>query len=267
MLKNKIAIITGAAQGIGLACAERFVKEHATVVLTDVADKAGEKQAERLRAEGGNALYHHCDVTDKASIQSLIDFVVKKFARIDVVIANAGIVHITDVLDLEVEDFDRVLSINLRGVFLSGQLAARQMVTQDADADGCKGVIINMSSINAIVAIPAITPYVIAKGGVNQWTKCLAIRLAAEGVRVNGIGPGSINTEMFQSIADNPQKMHEVLSRTPMGRPGEPDEVAKVAVFLASDYSSYMTGETVYPDGGRLGLNYVVPVKLDKKSN
>ena len=261
MLKDKIAVITGAARGIGLACAQRFVKERATVILSDVLDEVGEEAAERLRAEGGHALYHSCDVTDKAAIQSLMDFAVEQCGRIDTVIANAGIVHAADILDLEVEDFDRVLDVNLRGVFLSGQIAARQMVTQKADADGCKGVIINMSSVNAVLAIPAIAPYVVAKGGVNQWTKCLAIRLAAEGVRVNGIGPGSINTEMFQSIADNPQKMREVLSRTPMERPGEPDEVAKVAVFLASSYSSYLTGQTIYPDGGRLGLNYVVPVK------
>ena len=261
MLKDKIAVITGAARGIGLACAQRFVKERATVILSDVLDEVGEEAAERLRAEGGHALYRSCDVTDKAAIQSLMDFAVEQCGRIDTVIANAGIVHAADILDLEVEDFDRVLDVNLRGVFLSGQIAARQMVTQKADADGCKGVIINMSSVNAVLAIPAIAPYVVAKGGVNQWTKCLAIRMAAEGVRVNGIGPGSINTEMFQSIADNPQKMREVLSRTPMERPGEPDEVAKVAVFLASSYSSYLTGQTIYPDGGRLGLNYVVPVK------
>ena len=261
MLKDKIAVITGAARGIGLACAQRFVKERATVILSDVLDEVGEEAAERLRAEGGHALYRRCDVTDKAAIQSLMDFAVEQCGRIDTVIANAGIVHAADILDLEVEDFDRVLDVNLRGVFLSGQIAARQMVTQKADADGCKGVIINMSSVNAVLAIPAIAPYVVAKGGVNQWTKCLAIRMAAEGVRVNGIGPGSIQTEMFQSIADNPQKMREVLSRTPMERPGEPDEVAKVAVFLASSYSSYLTGQTIYPDGGRMGLNYVVPVK------
>lgn len=261
MLKNKIAIITGSARGIGLACAQRFVKEGATVILTDVQDAEGEQAAAQLRTAGGAALYHRCDVTDPAAIQSLMDFAVARYGRIDSVIANAGIVHVADILDLEVADFDRVLSVNLRGVFLTGQCAARHMATQELDADGSRGTIINMSSINAVLAIPSIAPYVIAKGGVNQWTKCLGIRMAAEQVRVNGIGPGSINTEMFRSIADNPQKRREVLSRTPIERPGEPDEVAKVAVFLASDYSSYMIGQTVYPDGGRLGLNYLVAVK------
>lgn len=261
MLKDKTAVITGAARGIGLACAERFAKEGAAVLLSDIDSAAGEAAAEKLRAAGGNAIYRDCDVTDADAVQQLIDFAADEFGRLDIAVANAGIVHSADVLDLDVADFDRVLAVNLRGVFLTGQRAARQMLAQTPDANGSKGAIINMSSINAIVAIPAIAPYVVAKGGVNQWTKCLGLRLAAEGVRVNAIGPGSINTEMFHAIADNPQKLREVLSRTPMQRPGEPDEVAKVAVFLASDYASYMTGQTVYPDGGRLGLNYVVPVK------
>ena len=258
MLQNKIAIITGASQGIGYACAKRFVEEGATVILSDVSDEAGGAAAERL---GSNASYVHCDVRSREQIQKLFDETVRKFGRVDTVIANAGIVHAADILELEEEDFDRVIEINLKGVFLTGQIAARTMVQQDPDENDSRGTIINMSSVNAILTIPAIAPYVIAKGGVNQWTKVLGIRMAPEKVRVNAIGPGSINTEMFQSVADNPQKMAEVMSRTPMERPGEPDEVAKVAVFLASHYSSYVTGQTVYPDGGRMGLNYVVPVR------
>jgi len=261
MLENKIAIITGASQGIGFACAQRFVNEGATVVLSDVGDEDGEAAAKTLRDQGARAIYRHCDVRSKGDIQSLFDFTVSEFGRVDIAIANAGIVHAADILDLEEEDFDRVISINLKGVFLTGQIAAKQMIRQEPDADGLRGAIINMSSLNGVLAIPAIAPYVIAKGGVNQWTKCLGIRMANEGVRVNGIGPGSINTEMFRQIADNPRKLKEVMSRTPMQRAGEPDEVAKVAVFLAGPYSSYITGQTVYPDGGRMGLNYVVPVE------
>lgn len=260
LLQGKTTVITGAARGIGLACAERFLAESGAVVLSDVRDKDGEREAARLRADGADASYKSCDVTDPAAVQSLLDYAAEKHGRIDCVIANAGIIHSADVLELEVADFDRVLAVNLRGVFLTGQAAARKMVAQPPDAGGCRGVIINMSSINAVLAIPAIAPYIVAKGGVTQWTKCLAIGLAAKGVRVNAIGPGSINTEMFHSIADNPQKLREVLSRTPMGRPGEPFEIAAVAVFLASGYSSYLAGETIYADGGRLGLNYLVPV-------
>jgi NAD(P)-dependent dehydrogenase (short-subunit alcohol dehydrogenase family) len=118
-----------------------------------------------------------------------------------------------------------------------------------------------MSSCQAVIVIPEIAPYVMSKGGVNQWTKALGIRLAKEGIRVNAIGPGSIATEMFKKVSDDPAKMRNIMSRTPMGRAGKPSEIGDIAVFLASRMSSYITGQTIYPDGGRLGLNYTVPVE------
>lgn len=261
LLKNKIAIITGAAQGLGLACAQCFVNEGAKVVLSDVQDDVGEKAAEKLRNSGAEAVYVHCDVSQKSDVDALMAVALDAFGRIDTVVANAGIVHVSDPLELSEEDFDHVLSINLKGVFLTGQAAANIMIDQTPDENGSRGTIINMSSANAVLVIPEIAPYVIAKGGVNQWTKVLGIRLAQEGVRVNAIGPGSIATELFKSVASNPEKYRAIMSRTPMGRPGEPEEIGKIAVFLASDMSSYITGQTIYPDGGRLGLNYTVPVK------
>ncbi len=260
MIEGKVAVITGASRGIGYACAARFVKEGAKVVLSDIEDEAGQQAAQQLRERGGDAVYQRCDVSQKSGVEALFDFAIERYGRVDTAIANAGIVHMADILELEEADFDRVISINLKGVFLTGQAAARRMVAQTPDQDGSRGTIINMSSLNAVLAIPAIAPYVIAKGGVNQWTKCLGIGLADRGIRVNGIGPGSIATEMFNTISENPEKYRQIMSRTPMLRPGEPDEVAKLAVFLASDYASYMTGETVYVDGGRQGLNYFVPV-------
>ncbi|MXZ81723.1 MAG: SDR family oxidoreductase [Gammaproteobacteria bacterium] len=260
MINNKVAVITGAAGGIGYACAKRFVEEGARVVLSDIEDEAGERGAATLDKTGQNTLYVHCDVSKRQDVESLFRQTVERFGRVDAVIANAGIVHIADILELEEEDFDRVMSVNLKGVFLTGQIAARNMVDQEPDQDGSRGSIINMSSLNGLLAIPGIAPYVVAKGGVNQWTKCLGIAMAPKGIRVNGIAPGSIATEMFKTIAGSPDKYRTVMSRTPMLRPGEPDEVAKLAVFLASDYSSYVTGETVYVDGGRQGLNYVVPI-------
>ena len=260
LLTDKVAIITGAAQGIGFACAARFGAEGAKVVLGDINCDAGEAAAKQLRERGIDARHQVCDVGRESSIDALLDFAEAAHGRIDCAIANAGIVKHVDPLTMSIDDFDAVLTVNLRGVVLTGQRAAQRMIRQPPDENGARGCIINMSSINAIVAIPEIAPYIVAKGGVNQWTKCLGIRLAQDGVRVNAIGPGSINTEMFHAIADNPQKYRAVLSRTPIGRPGEPDEVAKVAVFLACDYSSYLIGETVYPDGGRLGLNYFVKV-------
>jgi NAD(P)-dependent dehydrogenase (short-subunit alcohol dehydrogenase family) len=255
-LQDKVTVITGAARGIGLACAQRFARDGAKVVLSDVEVAAGERAAEALQAEGADALFVACDVGDKAQVTALMDSAVAAFGRLDCVIANAGIVHACDFLDLEEADFDRVIRVNLKGVFLTGQAAARIMVSQ-----GTGGAIINMSSVNAVMAIPAITPYVVAKGGVNQLTKVMALSLADKGIRVNAIGPGSIATEMAQSVLNDPEKARGALIRTPLGRFGEPEEVAGVAVFLASEDSSYITGQTIYPDGGRLALNYTVPVK------
>jgi glucose 1-dehydrogenase len=254
-LKDQVAIVTGAARGIGLACAKRFAAEGAKVVLSDVAVETGEQAVEEIQASGADAIFVACDVGDKAEVEALIESAVAAFGRVDILVANAGIVHASDFLDLEEADFDRVIRVNLKGVFLTGQAAARRMVEQ-----GGGGVIVNMSSVNAVMAIPAITPYVAAKGGVNQLTKVMALALVEHGIRVNGIGPGSIATEMAEAVLSDPEKRRGALCRTPMGRFGEPDEVAKVAVFLASDDSSYITGQIIYPDGGRLALNYTVPV-------
>jgi len=254
-LKDKVALVTGAARGIGLACAQAFAREGAKVVLADVETAAGETAAEDIQAGGADALFVQCDVGDKAQVDALIERAVAAFGRLDCVVANAGIVHACDFLDLTEQDFDRVLRVNLKGVFLTGQAAARQMVKQ-----GTPGTIVNMSSVNAVMAIPSITPYVVAKGGVNQLTKVMAISLADKGIRVNAIGPGSIATELAQAVLADPEKRRGALIRTPLGRFGEPSEVASVAVFLASDDSSYITGQCIYPDGGRLALNYTVPV-------
>jgi glucose 1-dehydrogenase len=171
-------------------------------------------------------------------------------------VANAGIVHAAEFLDLKEEDFDRVLAVNLKGIFLAGQAAARQMVKQ-----GGGGAIVNMSSVNAVLAIPNQVPYVVSKGGINQLTKVMALALAPHRIRVNAIGPGTILTELARTaVLGNKEAERKILSRTPLGRMGDPDEVANVAVFLASDDASYVTGQTIYPDGGRLALNYTVPV-------
>ena len=254
-LKDKVTVITGAAAGIGLACARRFAAEGAKVVLSDIDAARGAAAADEIAAGGAEACFVACDVGDKAQVDGLIAAAVAAYGGLDCAIANAGIVHACDFLNLEEADFDRVIRINLKGVFLTGQAAARQMAAQGRD-----GTIINMSSVNAVMAIPAITPYVAAKGGVNQLTKVMSLSLVDKGIRVNAIGPGSINTEVFKTVVTDKAAMKKILSRTPMGRVGEPDEVAKVAVFLASEDSSYITGQTIYPDGGRMALNYTVPV-------
>lgn len=258
-LQDKVAIVTGGARGIGYAICERFAREGASVVLADVLGKAGEEAAGEI-SKLGQARFVHCDVAEKLDIHNLIAAALDWHGRIDILVNNAGIVHGADFLELEEADFDRVLAINLKGVFLCGQAVARQMVEQ-VEAGGAPGTIINMSSVNAVFAIANQVPYSVSKGGVNQLTKVMALSLAAHGIRVNAIGPGSIMTELLQSVADDEDAMERIMSRTPMGRMGDPAEIASVAAFLASEDASYMTGQTVYADGGRLPLNYTVPVK------
>jgi len=249
-LKGKVALVTGAAQGIGHACAKAFADEGARVMMSDVSEERGRAAVAGL----DGASFVRCDVSRKAEVTAAVTATVEKFGRLDILVANAGIVHAADFLDLEEADFDRVLSVNLKGIFLAGQAAARQMVQQ-----GEGGAIVNMSSVNAVMAIPNQVPYVVSKGGINQLTKVMALSLAPHRIRVNGIGPGTILTELAKTaVLGNKEAERKILSRTPLGRMGEPGEIASVAVFLASDDASYLTGQTVYPDGGRLALNYTV---------
>lgn len=254
-LSGKVAVVTGSAGGIGLAVARSLAESGAKVVVSDVEVEKGETVVEGLQADGLEAIFVPCDVGEKDEVEALMDSALAGFGRLDIAVANAGIVHAAEFLELEEADWDRVIRVNLKGVFLTGQAAARRMVAQ-----GSGGAIINMSSVNAILAIPSITPYVVSKGGVNQLTKVMALSLADKGIRVNAIGPGSIATELAQAVLSDPEKRRSALSRTPMGRFGEPSEIGSIAVFLASDDSSYVTGEIIYADGGRLTLNYTVPV-------
>jgi len=255
-LQGKVALVTGAAQGIGLACVEAFVREGAGVVLADRDEARGREAAQRISGAGGKVVFATCDVLKKSQVDAAVATAVNEFGRLDILVANAGIVHAAEFLDLEEADFDRVIGVNLKGAFLAGQAAARQMVKQ-----GGGGAIINMSSVNAVLAIANQVPYVVSKGGINQLTKVMSVALAPKGIRVNGIGPGTILTELAKTaVLGNREAERKILSRTPLGRMGEPAEIAKVAVFLASEDASYLTGQTIYPDGGRLALNYTVPV-------
>ena len=257
-LAERVAVITGAAQGIGAACAHVFAQQGAKVVVGDINEVGATAVAKDIAAAGGYALARRADVGTRADCEALVEHAIAHFGRIDILVNNAGIVHAAEFLDLAEEDFDRVLRINLKGAFLCSQAAARFMVKQPAAAGG-RGVIVNVSSVNAVLAIANQVPYTVSKGGLNQLTKVMALALAPHGIRVMGIGPGSIATELLQAaVLTNEAARQRILSRTPLGRLGEPDEVARIAAFLASDDASYLTGTTVYPDGGRLSLNYVM---------
>ncbi len=255
-LEDRVAIVTGAAQGIGLAIAERLVAEGARVLMCDLEAARTAEAARSFDPSGAHTRVHGGDVSRKATAIALVDAAVGAFGRLDILVNNAGITHAAEFRDLDEADFDRVLAVNLKSMFLCGQAAARRMVAQ-----GGGGAIVNMSSANAVVAIPNQVPYVVSKGGINQLTKVMALSLAAHGIRVNGIGPGTIATELArQAVLGSEEAKRKILSRTPLGRLGEPSEVASIAAFLVSDDASYLTGQTIYPDGGRLALNYKVPV-------
>lgn len=257
-LDGKVALVTGGAQGIGYAIAERFAREHAKVVIADVDDEKGEAAEKALRLINATR-YLRCNVASKLDVHNLVARTIDEFGQIDILVNNAGILATGDFLDVSEEDFDRVLSVNLKGAFLCAQAVARHMVER-VGKGGEPGTIINMSSVNAVFAIANQVPYSVSKGGINQLTKVMALSLAPHGIRVNAIGPGSIMTRILQAVANDEAATKRILSRTPLGRIGDPSEIAGVAVFLASPDASYITGQTIYADGGRLPLNYTMPV-------
>ena len=246
-LKDKVAIVTGATKGIGRACAEEYAKEGCRVTLAGRSEDLGQAAAEEITAQGGQAMFVACDVSDSAQVNSMVAATIERFGGLDIMLSNAGINNKAEFLDVGEEDWDRVIDVNLKGVFLCGQAAARQMVKQ-----GRGGVIINMSSVIAVLGLKNQVAYSASKGGITQLTKSMALGLIDKGIRVNAIGPGPVATELMQRVGHNEALMNQILKRTPIGRIAECEEIARVAVFLASDDSSFIVGQTVYADGGRM---------------
>ncbi|WP_342128845.1 SDR family NAD(P)-dependent oxidoreductase [Hydrogenophaga sp. OTU3427] len=247
-LQGRVAIVTGGAQGIGEACVRRLHREGARPVIVDVDDTRGQALAAEL-----GLCHHHCDVGDARQVNATVAAVLQAHGQIDILVNNAGIFKAADFLEVSEADFDAVLRVNLKGAFLMGQAVARVM------ADTGRGCIVNMSSVNGTLAIPTIASYNVSKGGINQLTRVMALALADKGVRVNAVAPGTIATELAaQAVLTSEDAKRKIMSRTPMKRLGEPAEIADVVCWLASDAASYVTGEIVVADGGRMTLNYTV---------
>ncbi len=249
--EGRVAVVTGAAQGIGLACARRLAHEGARVVMGDI---QGGKVAEAAAALGATG--RAADVSRPGDVDALVRCAVETHGRIDIMVNNAGVGLSAGVLDIAEEDFDRILGVNLKGVLFGSQAAARIMVEQ-----GTGGAIVNISSVQAELAIPDSVAYGVSKAGINQLTRIFAIALADRNVRCNAVGPGTILTDMARgAVLSSEEAYRTILSRTPLGRLGDASEVASVVSFLASDDASYVTGQVIYPDGGRMPVNYTVPV-------
>ena len=251
-LKSKVAIVTGASKGIGKSIAIRFAKEGASVVLASRSPDVLETIAQEIKESGGEATAISVDIRKVESINDLIKKTVDRYGRLDLLVNNAGITMGGPSEDISPEDWRTALETDLFGVFFASQAAARVMIPQGG------GNIINISSVNGILAAPRRAAYCASKAAVNELTKVLAIEWADRKIRVNAIAPGYVRTELVQDVIDKGAiSLSAILRRTPQGRIGEVEDIAGLAVYMAGDESSYMTGSIVNIDGGWLAYGYL----------
>ncbi|MCE2916763.1 MAG: SDR family NAD(P)-dependent oxidoreductase [Rubrivivax sp.] len=252
-LQDRAMVVTGGSQGIGEACVRLLAAQGAPVAIWDVADGPGQALAAELTAAGAHAIYRHCNVAAKTEVDAALEATLAAFGRVQGLVNNAGIFKAAPFLDVSEADWDAVIAVNLKGSFLVGQALARHMVARGG------GAIVNMSSVNGRLTIPSIASYNASKGAIDQLTRVMALSLADQGVRVNAVAPGTIATELARSaVLTSDEAKARIMSRTPMKRLGEPGEIADAVAWLLSDASSYVTGEIVVVDGGRMTLNYTV---------
>ncbi len=255
-LKDKVAIITGGTKGIGYGIALEYIREGAKVVVTGRNSETGAAAEKELQKAGGDVRYVQCDVAKIEDLQMIVAKAVEFYGRLDIYVANAGIndSNKTHFLDITPEQYDKIMDVNLRGMFFGDQFAARQMKKQ-----GGGGAIINMSSVNAYLALDSQMVYTTSKGGIQQMTKVQAVALAPYNIKVNAMAPGPIETELMRRVGSDEQLMNTILSRTPIGRIGSTKECGRLAVFLACEDSDFIFGQSIYNDGGRGFQAYPTP--------
>jgi len=246
LLQGKVAIVTGGNSGIGKSIVEYLAELGAKVVIDYRSHpEATEALEEEIGAYGGSSFGVQADVAKLEDLQRLVDTAVSKYGKLDIMVNNAGIETRTSILDTTPDDFDKVLNVNLRGVFFATQYAAKQMIAQ-----GSGGRIINISSVHEDWPMPNNTPYCVAKGGVRMLTRTAGVELASKGVTIVNVGPGAVATPINDSTMNNPELLAKLNSAIPMGRMAQPEEIAKVVGFLASDAASYITATSIFADGG-----------------
>jgi gluconate 5-dehydrogenase len=243
-LAKEVALVTGGARGIGLAITEALATHGATVVIADISAE-GEAAAKALAAQRLDVHFIAADVTDSAAVDALLDAVIATHRRLDILVNNAGISARIPAEVYPDSDLDRIIDLNLKGVFYLMRGAAKRWI-----ASGTEGRIVNLASFAGVVADPLSAPYAATKGAVVQLTRTCAVEWAAHGIRVNAIGPGYVRTEMTAQTLDTPEAGAAIRARTALARPASPDEIAGAAVFLASAASSYVTGHILMVDGG-----------------
>jgi NAD(P)-dependent dehydrogenase (short-subunit alcohol dehydrogenase family) len=249
-LKDKVAIVTGAGSGIGRSSAKLFANEGARVVVADIAKQLGKETVEIIQAEGGEANFIESDVSKPDSVENLIRVTVETYHSIDVLFNNAGINLEKTVTETSEQEFNRVIDINLKGVFFCSKFAIPEMISRGG------GAIINTASIRGLVPQFHLAAYCASKGAVVLLTKAMALDYGPKKIRVNCICPGPIQTPMhdafFATLKEPEKELREILKNVPLSRMGRPEDIAHTALFLASDDSSFITGATIVVDGGRI---------------
>lgn len=245
-LKNKIAIVTGSGRGIGKSIAIELAKEGAKVIVSDIDIKECQNVCNEIKKIGSDAIAVKCDVSKKSDVDAIIETTIQKFQKIDILVNNAGVVLMKPFVEMTEKDWDFILDINLKGVFLCTNAVAKQMIKQKS------GKIISVASIAGEVGFINTSAYCASKAGIINLTRELALELSPHNINVNAIAPGVIATKMTEDILKDKKTKEVLLASTPLGRVGQPEEIGKAAVFLASSDSDFITGHTLVVDGGWL---------------